>query len=155
MYMHPKISMYMKSSTGIGRGRGRRKTSKVNETPKSDIVYKTRLETDEEYRKRNGRGFHRHVSPEGLKAIAELPDGAEFTMEYIGFGSYGRTRFAMHKTEFSDKRSVSRVNENGIHGRRYAAKTNSQLKNAVGLDNASRIIIHNGGKTLKYVWRDE
>ncbi len=155
MLKRENLRPFLKASTGIGRGHGKRKKS-GNVVAKSssadenkDIVFTTRTETDEEYRKRRGHGFKHKVSTEALKAIAELQNGAEFTVEYAGFGSYGETRYVINKSDNGSRwRRVSRVNENGGHDRSKSAKTNSQLRDAIRLDIADRIIIHNGGKSL-------
>lgn len=119
---------------------------------KGDIVYQSRKETDEEFWKRARRkgGFttHNYVNDEGLKAVSELPNGAEFTVNYQGLGSQGSTRFVMNKDEFTGRRTVSKINEDGTHERAKQAKTNAQLKDAIDLRLAHSIVIHNGGKTL-------
>lgn len=135
--------MSRKGVSGVRRGGG---------STKGDIVYKSRKETDEEFWKRARRkgGFttHNYVNNEGLKAVSELPNGAEFTVNYLGFGSQGSTRFVMNKDEFTGRRTVSKINKDGSHERPIPVKTNSQLKDAIDLRLAQSIVIHNGGKTL-------
>ena len=145
--------MSRKQSSGIGRGKGRKKSSGGSAKIEKDIVFKTRRETDEEYRRRRGRGLYQYVSPEGLKAIADLPDGAEFTMFYAGFGSMGQTRFRMNKSDYGKfKRSITRIDEDGYHsGKAYQAATNSQIRDIIGLGKAIEITIHNGGKSMSKI----
>lgn len=151
---HPREMMFLKPSSGIGRGKGKRARSSGGSAKiEKDIVFKTRRETEEEYRRRRGRGFSHFVSPEGLKAIADLPDGAEFTMDYAGFGSMGQSRFRMNKSDYGRfTRSITRIDEGGYNrSNAYQAKTNSQIRDIIGLDNARGIIIHNGGKSMSKI----
>ena len=137
--------MSRKGASGVRRSGG-------GGSAKGDIVYQSRLETDEEFWKRARRksGFTvlHYINDEGLKAVSELPNGAEFTVNYQGLGSSGSTHFVMNKDKFTGRRTVSRINENGSHERAKTVKTNSQLKDAIDLRIAQSIVIHNGGKTL-------
>ncbi len=74
-------------------------------------------------------------------------------MDYVGFGSMGRSRFRMNKSDYGRfTRSITRIDEGG-HNRSnaYQAKTNSQIRDIIGLDNARGIIIHNGGKSMSKI----
>ena len=138
-----------KSHSGIRRvaksGGSQAKTS-----ANSDIVFKTRLETDEEAGRRRtqrGRLLRNKISPEALNALNALPEGAEFTVYYVGFGSSGTTRYAIG-THGMSTRTVTKINEDGTHDRYRVARTKSQLRDVIRMDIANTITIHNGGKSM-------
>lgn len=135
-------------------GRGASSGKRTSEGgSKGDIVYKSQKETEEEVRNRAQRSgsftMSQRVNDEGLRAIAELPNGGEFTVHHVGFGvGWYTERFVMNKNEFNGKRTISRISEDGRHSRGKAVNTISQLKKEIGLGTAERIVIHNRGKSL-------
>ena len=162
MLKRENLRPFLKPPTGIGRGHGqrssgRRKPGRVGGAAKisseqsqanSDIVFRMRRETEEEYRKRGGRWFYHNVNPEALNALNSLPEGSEFSVYYVGFGSSGESRYVIG-TRGMSTRTVMRVNENGKHERAKIAKTKSQLRDAIDMKNAKTITIHNNGNPIK------
>ena len=142
--------MSRKPSRGIRRaGSGVSVTGKA--PTKNDIVYVSKRETDEEFRKSTAhsrRWLKEYRNDEGIKAIEALPDGARFSVERSGFGSgYSAMHYVVNRSESGERRSISRIRENGSVERGKTAKTRTQIKKIVNMLTAESITIHNQGKT--------
>ena len=108
--------------------------------------------TKEEFANRRDRRrwLPKRVNPEASVALRKLPYGAEFTLNYVGFGSSGQSRFAVVSTRNGYVEKIVRVRKDGRHERWHMAKTKSQLEFRIDLGNAVRVTIHNGGKPIPY-----
>ena len=129
-----------------------------------DIVYEGRAQTAAEIEALIQRGLKRHKedrgieavdyfasrsqfkNPEAVKAISNLPSGAEFTItsRHGKDSRYRVQRYAIGKS------SVLAMSNNGefLGGKGIAINTNSQINKLLQESRHKRVTIHNGGNTI-------
>ncbi len=118
MLKRENLRPFLKPPTGIGRGRGGRKSGglvKMSPVASEDKRYVIHSEWSAKQRKSGHFGLHIKAQSEGFKAIFDSPEGTRFTASYL-FGGDGLYEVRMRG---SNTKVVQRINEDGRAIMRY------------------------------------